>query len=166
MTLLNAPGCQADWLVNDSLRPITDGELAPFYEAAAQSTLAMPFCGTCESVAMELDQTACDMCADQSIVWRHVELHGTVHTATTVHRLEPGLVLTTQPYHVVDVELASGHRLLMTTTTETADAPPIGSAVVIGFRSVGGVAVPAVVATAVVVPAVVPTADISNGDIR
>ena len=135
---------QLDWLVAESLRPITEGELAPFYDAAAHGRLAMPFCGACDSTPLELDQTACDVCASQTIVWRDVGLCGVVHTATTVHRLEPGLVLTSEPYHVVDIDLPSGHRLLMTTTAPSSTVPPIGSAVTIGFRCVGGVNVPAV----------------------
>ncbi len=135
---------QPDWLVAESLRPITEGELAPFYDASAHGRLSMPFCAACVSTPLELDQTACDVCASQAIVWRDVALHGIVHTATTVHRLEPGLVLASEPYHVVDVDLQSGHRLLMTTTAATSICPLIGSAVTIGFRCVGGVSVPAV----------------------
>jgi uncharacterized protein len=151
---LGASAGTADWLVAESLRPITEGELAPFYDAAAHGRLAMPFCGACDSTPLELDQTACDVCASQTIVWRDVEMCGVVHTATTVHRLEPGLVLTSEPYHVVDIDLPSGHRLLMTTTTPTATAPTIGSAVTIGFRRVGGVNVPAIHVPAIHVPAV------------
>jgi uncharacterized protein len=134
----------ADWLVSESLRPITEGELAPFYDAAAHGRLAMPFCGACDATPLELDQTACDVCSCHIIVWRDVALRGVVHTATTVHRLEPGLVLTSEPYHVIDVDLPSGHRLLMSTSAPAAQVPLIGTTVAIGFRCVGGVNVPAV----------------------
>lgn len=133
----------ADWLVATTLRPVTKGELAPLYEAALAGRLAMPFCGSCSALPLELDQTSCDVCAGQKIVWRDVDLRGTVHSATTVHRLEPGLVVTAEPYPVVDVELASGHRLLMSTTAP-APCPAIGSAVTVGFRHLDGVALPAV----------------------
>jgi uncharacterized protein len=133
-----------DWLVAPSLTPITDGELAPFYAAAARGELVMPFCGVCEWAALELEQTTCDSCGAQDVQWRPIELRGIVHSATTVHRLEPGLVLTTEPYQIIDVEFASTHRLLMTTTEPTADPFLIDAPVLVGFRTVGGVAVPAV----------------------
>jgi hypothetical protein len=60
-----------------------------------------------------------------------------------VHRLEPGLIVATVPYHVVDVELASGHRVLMTTSIATDRSPAIGDPANITFRRVAGVAVPA-----------------------
>jgi uncharacterized protein len=133
-----------DWLVAASLTPITDGELAPFYAAAARGELVMPFCGVCEWAALELEQTTCDCCGAQDVEWRLIEPRGIVHSATTVHRLEPGLVLTTEPYQIIDVEFASTHRLLMTTTEPTADPFPIETPVLVGFRTIGGVAVPAV----------------------
>jgi uncharacterized protein len=133
-----------DWMVAASLTPITDGELAPFYAAAAQGELVMPFCGICEWAALELEQTTCDTCGAQDVQWRTIDLFGIVHSATTVHRLEPGLVLTSEPYQIIDVEFASTHRLLMTTTEPVAEPFPIDTPVTIGFRVVGGVAVPAV----------------------
>jgi uncharacterized protein len=133
-----------DWLVAASLTPITEGELAPFYAAAARGELVMPFCGVCEWAALELEQTTCDSCGAQDVKWRTIELRGIVHSATTVHRLEPGLVLTAEPYQIIDVEFASTHRLLMTTTEPTADPFLIDTPVLVGFRTVGGVAVPAV----------------------
>jgi uncharacterized protein len=133
-----------DWLVAASLTPITDGELAPFYAAAARGELVMPFCGVCEWAALELEQTTCDSCGAQDVQWRTIEPRGIVHSATTVHRLEPGLVLTTEPYQIIDVEFASTHRLLMTTTEPTSDPFLIDTPVLVGFRTVGGVAVPAV----------------------
>jgi uncharacterized protein len=133
-----------DWLVAASLTPITDGELAPFYAAAARGELVMPFCGKCEWAALELEQTTCDTCGTQDVQWRALELRGIVHSATTVHRLEPGLVLTTEPYQIIDVEFASTHRLLMTTTEPTAVPFLIDTPVLVGFRTIGGVALPAV----------------------
>src|SRR5688572_4587753 len=100
----------------------------------------MPFCGACDAV-LELEQVVCDLCGG-GVGWRTVEPRGTVHASTLVHRLEPGLLRATEPYPVLDVELASGHRLVMTTTTPAAAAPAIGTPVTVGFRTIGGVAVP------------------------
>ncbi len=133
-----------DWLVAASLTPITDGELAPFYAAAARGELVMPFCGVCEWAALELEQTTCDSCGAQEVQWRVIEPRGIVHSATTVHRLEPVLVLTKEPYQIIDVEFASTHRLLMTTTESTTYPFLIDTPVLVGFRTIGGVAVPAV----------------------
>ena len=135
-----------DWLVHDSLAPNTAGALAPLYAAAARGELALPHCSGCGQ-PLELDQHRCDGCGSTSIAWRAVSPTGTVHSSTTVHRREPGLVLTTDPYHVIDVELLSGHRLIVTTDRPTAAAPVIGDPARIVFRSVGGVAVPSLAVT-------------------
>ena len=131
----------ADWLVDDSLAPHTDGPLAPMYAAARAGELAMPSCNACHQ-PLELEQLRCDACGAADVAWLGVDPHGTIHSITTVHRREPGLILATAPYHVVDVELASGHRLVMTTDRPTATPPAIGDAARIVFRDVAGVPVP------------------------
>jgi hypothetical protein len=66
-----------------------------------------------------------------------------VHSATVMHRLEPGLVRSGAPYPILDVELTSGHRLIMTSRDRTEAVFHIGDRVTIGFRRLGGVAIPA-----------------------
>jgi uncharacterized OB-fold protein len=133
----------SDWLVVDALAPdVDDVVLATLYESAARGELALPFCGSCDQ-PLELGQQVCDACRSTRPVWREVERRGVVHSATLVHRLEKGLVITEAPYPVVDVELASGHRLVMTTVQASSNAPDIGTAVVVGFRLVGAVHIPA-----------------------
>jgi uncharacterized OB-fold protein len=132
-----------DWLLGPALAPnVHDPLLAPLYAGAARGELVLPSCGAC-GLALELEQRACDRCDSTDVVWAAVVPAGAVHSATTVHRRERGLVVATEPYPVVDVELDSGHRLVMTTLAPQRSAPAIGRAVRIGFRSVGGVAVPA-----------------------
>ena len=129
-----------DWLCGDDLAPSTAGALEPLFEAAARGELAMPFCAACGAV-LELEQVVCDACGG-GVTWRTVERCGSVHASTLVHRLEPGLLRATAPYPVLDVELASGHRLVMTTLVATSDLPAVGAPVTVGFRTIGGVAVP------------------------
>jgi uncharacterized protein len=131
-----------DWLAAAALAPVADGSLAALYTGAADGRLVLPFCAGC-GLALELEQRVCDGCARADVAWRDVPPTGTVHAATTVHRREPGLIRATEPYHVLDVEVASGHRLVMTTITATPLAPAIGQPVAIAFRTIGGVAVPA-----------------------
>jgi uncharacterized OB-fold protein len=134
----------ADWLVAPELAPDpADPDLAPLYAAAARQVLEMPFCGKC-GIPLELEQSVCDSCGAASRQWREVLRAGTVHAATLVHRREPGLIVAATPYPVIDVELASGHRLVLTTTQACPHAPAIGAPVEIAFRTVGAVAVPAV----------------------
>jgi uncharacterized OB-fold protein len=121
------------------------GDLAPLYAATARGTLAMPFCGQC-GLALELEQDVCDGCAAGDVEWRQVSPHGTVSARTTVHRREPGLIRATSPFQVLDVELRSGHRLVMTTDGPVGRILEIGEQVDIGFRRVGGVSIPAVAA--------------------
>jgi uncharacterized protein len=135
-----------DWLVNDQVTPAADGVLAPLYEAASRGLLALPFCKDGRHV-VELEQTICDLCGSTSQIWVPVSLVGVVHSSTLVHRVEPGLTNAGGPYPVVDVELNSGHRLVLTTTEPVTFAPAIGAHVKIGFRRVGGVSIPAVVLT-------------------
>jgi uncharacterized protein len=140
----------ADWLVAPELAPdATDPVLAPLYEAAARDALALPFCAAC-STPLELEQYVCDACGANAEIgtagreWRDTPLAGTVHTATLVYRREPGLIVATGAYPVIDVELASGHRLVLTTATPSGQVPEIGAPVEIAFRTVGTVTLPAV----------------------
>jgi len=133
-----------DWLLSNNLAPTVDGDsLAPLYEAARRGELALPFCAGCAQ-PLELDQEICDRCGLSETDWRAVELRGTVHAATLMHRREPGLVRARIPYPIVDTELDSGHRLVMTTVQPTDTALLIGTAVSIGFRHLGDVAIPAI----------------------
>src|SRR5690606_23341972 len=125
-----------------SLAPsIVDDVLGELYRGAARGELVLPFCAACD-LPLEPEQLVCDGCGAGGPVWRPVPLHGHVHTVTVVHRLERGLVRSTGPYPVADVELASGYRLVLTAVAPGA-APSIGDPVSIGFRHLGGVAVPA-----------------------
>jgi uncharacterized OB-fold protein len=133
-----------DWLLDPALAPDAELDvLAPLYRAAERHELALPFCAACEN-PLELDQEVCDYCGGTEPDWRTVELRGTVHAATLMHRREPGLVHAQAPYPIVDVELASGHRLLMTSAQPADGVPAIGGTVRIGFRRLGGVAIPAI----------------------
>jgi uncharacterized OB-fold protein len=134
---------QADWLVADELAPTVTGALAPLYAAAADGRLAMPFCASCRAV-LELEQDVCDECGAPDVAWLDVTPAGTIHSVTRVHRREPSLIRTDNPYYVVDVELDSRHRLVVTTIRPMRGPIRIGERVGIGFRTVGGVAVPAV----------------------
>ena len=143
------PGA-GDWLAAPELAPdAADPVMAPVYETAARGALALPFCAAC-ATPLELEQYVCDACGANAEIgtagreWRDVPLAGTVHAATLVHRREPGLIVATGPYPVIDVELASGHRLVLTTAAPSGQAPDLGAPVEIAFRTVGGVTLPAV----------------------
>jgi uncharacterized protein len=134
-----------DWLVSDELAPdVDDPVLAPLYAAAGRGELALPFCASCEQ-PLELGQDVCDACRADGVSWRVVEPAGHVHSATVVHRREAGLVVAAHPYPVLDVELSSGHRLIMSTRSAADRAPAIGTPVTVGYRRLGTVSVPAAV---------------------
>ena len=133
-----------DWLLDSALAPAADDDtLAPLYRAAMRNELALPFCAAC-ALPLELDQEVCDNCGDAERDWRTVDPRGVVHAATLMHRREPGLVHAVAPYPIVDVELTSGHRVVMTTVQAADTAPLIGTAVRIGFRRLGDVVLPAI----------------------
>ncbi len=132
-----------DWLVDASLAPAADDLiLTPLYARAAEGELALPFCASCGQ-PLDLDQQVCDGCRHEGVAWHDVERTGVVHSATLVHRLEPGLVVATDPYPVLDVEVSSGHRLVMTSRLPATSVPDLGTPVTIGFRRVGTTSVPA-----------------------
>lgn len=132
----------ADWLLADSLAPEVEGDpLAPLYAGADRGELVLPFCASC-ALPLDLDQQVCDGCGAAEIGWRPVERAGTVHSLTVMHRREPGLVVSTGPYPILDVELASGHRLIMTTRSRPSSLPRIGDPVAVAFRELGGVLIP------------------------
>ena len=133
-----------DWLLDSALAPAADDDtLAPLYRAASRNELALPFCAAC-ALPLELDQKVCDGCGDAERDWRTVDPRGVVHAATLMHRREPGLVHGVAPYPIIDVELTSGHRMVMTTVQPADTAPLIGTAVRVGFRRLGHVAIPAI----------------------
>jgi len=137
-----------DWLLDDGLAPdVNHDPLAPLYDGSARGELVLPFCGSCGR-PLDLEQPVCDGCGSFECVWRAVEPAGTVHSATVMHRAEPGLVHADAPYPIIDVELTSGHRLIMTTLESTMLPPTIGVPVRIAFRILGGVAIPAAQPTA------------------
>lgn len=132
-----------DWLLDDSLAPNVEGDpLQPLYDGGARGELVLPFCGGCDA-PLDLEQQVCDRCGSFDSAWKATDLDGIVHSSTLMHRIEVGLVETTSPYPIVDVELAGGHRLIMTTVDPVSDVPRIGDSVVVGFRTLGGVAIPA-----------------------
>ncbi|BBZ70513.1 OB-fold domain-containing protein [Mycobacterium paraseoulense] len=150
MSISNPPAnpttahCAADWLLAESLAPHVQGDpLQPLYDFAARGVLAMPFCAHCD-LALELEQQRCDGCGALEMLWRQVEPVGEVHAATMMHRRERGLVVAEQPYPIVDVELVSSHRIVVTTVTPCPAAPPIGARVFLGFRRLGAATIPAI----------------------
>lgn len=133
-----------DWLLTDSLAPHVDGDpLQPLYDGAARGELVMPFCSIC-GMALDLEQQRCDGCGAANVLWQTVDPVGVVHAATVMHRRERGLVVADAPYPIVDVELSSGHRLVVTTLVPSTTAPPIGTRVSLRFRRLGTATIPAI----------------------
>ena len=78
----------ADWLLDATLAPEPEHDsLALLYQATSRNELALPFCRCAQP--LELDQEVCDHCGGTEHDWRTVELSGTVHAATLMHRREP-----------------------------------------------------------------------------
>lgn len=133
-----------DWLIEMALAPDADDQLIrPLYQAAAEGELRLPYCADC-GLPLELEQQVCDRCGCRQRHWVPVEPIGVVHSSTLMHRREAGLIRAEHPYPIVDVELTSGHRIVMTTTAPRRRAPSIGAAVRIGYRRLGHVAIPAI----------------------
>jgi len=132
-----------DWLVTDALAPIPNDLTAPFFEGCAEGRLALPICGSCAQ-PLWFEQLVCSTCASTQRTWIDAALCGEIHALTIVHRRQADVIVATVPYLVVDVELDTSHHLTMSTVEPSIEGFKICDRVEIGFRNIGGVAVPAI----------------------
>lgn len=134
-------GAPTDWLMDPAARPSGEPPLEEFLEAAAAGSLSMPFCSLCDR-PLDIDQVRCEGCCEGRPTWRQVDLTGRVLAAIEMHRFEKSLVRSTAPYQLVEVELVSGHRLIVSTDEPTSRKYQAGDAIDLGLVEVGGQNVP------------------------
>lgn len=81
----------------------------PFFEAARDCQLVLPYCAACDRYEFPGART-CRSCLSEDLVWTEVSGHGTVFSFVTFHRsFHPAFEV---PYAVCLVELAEGPRLV------------------------------------------------------
>jgi uncharacterized OB-fold protein len=113
----------------------TDGGLPPltagFWAAARQGTLVRPVCSACGKNFFS-PQIACPRCLSQEWSYEPSSGHGTVYSATVVHRAPyPGV---TAPYRLAIIDLEEGWSMLATVDGDPHQPLAIGTPVEVGWR--------------------------------
>lgn len=119
------------------MQPLPDvrGSARPYWSAALQGELQLPFCNAC-GAAIFYPRDFCPSCAGRSVTWRRCSGRGTVYSYSVVHVHPDPAFKQRVPYVVALVTLEEGARLM----TEIVACPPetvhVGMAVVVDFRRV------------------------------
>jgi uncharacterized OB-fold protein len=118
---------------NDRPAPIPTALTAPFWEAAARSTLVRQVCGACGQNFFT-PRLACPNCLSESWSWEESSGRGRIYSFTVCHRAPvPGFSV---PYVLAIVELDEGWSML----TNLVDGEPseidIGTQVQVAWLSV------------------------------
>ena len=64
--------------------PIPDPESQPYWDAAAEHVLKLPYCGTCNRF-MFPPRPACPACLDSTVTWTEVSGKGTLYSFAVMH---------------------------------------------------------------------------------
>ncbi|MDR3516643.1 MAG: Zn-ribbon domain-containing OB-fold protein [Azospirillaceae bacterium] len=115
--------------------PFISPETAPFWLAAKQGRLVLPFCNNCNH-AIWYPKAFCGACGTLNVEWRQTSGDGTIYSFTQVHRGE-GPYREVESFVLALVDLDEGARLL----TNIVDADPasltIGQRVRVVFHDAG-----------------------------
>jgi uncharacterized protein len=107
--------------------PLTAG----FWAAARLRTLVRPVCSACGKNFFS-PQIACPRCLSQEWTYEPSSGHGTVYSATVVHRAPyPGV---TAPYRLAIIDLEEGWSMLATVDGDPHQPLAIGTPVEVGWR--------------------------------
>lgn len=114
-------------------KPLADRtpENAPFWQAAAEGRLVMPYCEECETFHW-LPRGQCPHCFNSQWSWRAASGRGTVHSFSVMHRETPPVV-----YAIV--ELREGVAMMTHLVADDPGAVRIGMEVVCAFQPLNGV---------------------------
>jgi uncharacterized OB-fold protein len=115
--------------------PFISPETAPFWSAAKEGRLVLPFCNVCNHTIW-YPKKFCGACGTLDVVWRQVSGKGVIYSFAQVHRGE-GPYRDTRSYVLALVDLDEGARML----TNIVDADPaqlkIGQRVRVVFHDAG-----------------------------
>ena len=112
-------------------------ETQPFWDHAARSQLALPWCTTC-SAPFFYPRARCPRCLSAEVAWRVASGRGHVASFVIVHRAPPG-VDQQAPYVVAIVELQEGVRMManLVEIDPTPEAVTVGMPVDVTFDPSG-----------------------------
>jgi uncharacterized OB-fold protein len=119
------------------LPDVSDSELAPYWQGAAEGRLLVQRCAICGTKRWP-PRPACADCGGLHTAWVEVPGAGRVYSWTEVHRTRLDYFRSKLPYTVAIVELADDPRLRMIglLTVETGDCPDFGMDVRADFQRI------------------------------
>lgn len=91
--------------------PRPAGSAEPYWDAASEGRITVPYCGECGHVA-QYGRPFCEVCLAAPVCWRQVPGTGRIHSFTVVRRSRDPFFAGRVPYVVAIVELDAGVRLL------------------------------------------------------
>ncbi len=122
--------------------PISDAESQPYWDAAAEHVLKLPYCESCKRF-MFPPRPACPACLDSTVTWTELSGKGTLHSFAVMH--DSYVTGFDPPFLIAQIELAEQPGLRL--TTNLVDCAPkdavIGMSVSVIFEErADGITVP------------------------
>ncbi len=115
--------------------PSIDADSAPFWRAAKDQRLALPYCGDCGRAHFP-PRALCPHCHGAEIDWRDASGESMVYTYTIARRGAGAAFKDDAPYVVALIDLAEGPRMMSNIVTGDVEAVRIGAAVRVVFEPV------------------------------
>lgn len=114
--------------------PEPDADTAPYWDAAREGRLSIPFCEACRTHFF-YPRRYCPLCTSEQVGWRDVSGVGRVYSHTVVHKAPVPAFQEEIPYTVGLVELEEGPRIY-TRIESTNGRVSIGDKVAVRFQKI------------------------------
>jgi hypothetical protein len=115
--------------------PSIDADSAPFWQAAREERLALPYCGDCGQAHFP-PRALCPHCHGGTIEWRDASGEGVIYTYTIARRGAGAAFKDMAPYVIALIDLAEGPRMMSNIVTDDVETVRIGAAVRVVFDAV------------------------------
>ncbi len=115
--------------------PVIDPGSRPFWDAAHDHRLSIPFCLDCERYHF-YPRELCPHCHSDRLEWRDVSGRGTIYTFTIARRPAGPAYADDVPYIIALIDLAEGPRMMTNVVAPDVEAVRIGDAVEVLFDDV------------------------------
>jgi uncharacterized protein len=121
--------------------PIPDPLTQPYWTAAKEHRLELPFCNHC-SRAHFYPRSLCPHCGSDALAWSRASGRGKIYSYTLVHRAPSPAFAEKVPYAVALVEVEEGPHLMTSIVGCEPTEIRIGAAVVVDFLEVDDYCLP------------------------
>jgi len=123
--------------MTDSLAPpISNGDSAPYWEAAKTGRLVIRRCNACGQVHF-MPRHVCPDCWSTDLTWIDASGNGTVHSFSVVRRASDPAFASRTPYVIAMVTLNEGPRMITNIVGADALGVQIGETVRVCFETRG-----------------------------